>query len=189
MNKVIYTCLFFFAFATSWAQPITGGVKAGFNLAKLSVGGPQTDPVVSNTWTPSFHVGGFVRKSLGDGAALQTELLYSDKGCRFQQLTGVGYLRLHYLSLPVLLNLRVVRKVMVEVGPEFSYLLNSGRGLYDNRFDLGIDLGLRYDLTKTVGLGIRYNYGLSTVTKLDFVSGSNQLRNRVLQASLTYSLF
>lgn len=188
MNKVICTYLFFSTLTFTWAQTITGGVKVGFNSTKLSVSGYQVDPIVSNRRIPSFHIGGFIRKSFGGGAALQTELLYSGKGCQFEQLTGKD-LRLHYLSLPVLLNLQVVKKVTLEIGPEFNYLLNSGRGLYDNRFDLCIDAGLRYDFSKVVGVGVRYNYGLSNVSTFNFASGSNQLRNQGLQASLTCSLF
>ena len=189
MNKVFYTCLFFFALTNVQAQTIIGGVKTGFNLARLSVSGSQTDPVVSNTWIPSFQAGVFVRKSFGGGAALQAELLYSGKGARFRQVPGLGDVRLDYLSLPVLLNFQVVKKIAFEIGPEFSCLLNSGKGLFDKRFDLGIDVGLRYDFTKAVGLGIRYNYGVSTVTAINFASGTNQLRNQGFQASLAYSLF
>ena len=89
----------------------------------------------------------------------------------------------------MLLNLRVVKKLVLEVGPEFNYLLNSGRGLYDNRFDLGIDVGLRYDLSQKVGLGVRHGFGVSNVTPLNFGTGSNQLRNQLFQASLNYRLF
>ena len=116
------------------------------------------------------------------------ELLYSIKGCRFTQVWGDGYVRLQYLSLPVLLDLQVTKKLALEVGPEFSYLLHRPNFLYNNRFDLGLDAGLRYAINAVMAVGLRYNYGLSGVAKLDFGRGLSPVRNQALQVSLSYRL-
>lgn len=169
------------------AQSITAGLKGGLNVSRLSFGQP-TDPVVDNTWSPTFHLGGFLRKAVSEQTSVRIELLYSIKGCRFTQVSGDGYVRLQYLSLPVLLDLQVTKKLAVEVGPEFSYLLRQANFLYNNKFDLGIDAGLRYSVNPLMDVGLRYNYGLSGVAKLDFGSGLSPVRNQALQVSFAYKL-
>lgn len=189
MNKIVYTSLLVFTLATAGAQSITGGIKVGYNLTRLGVSGQLTDPVVNNDWVSSFHLGGFLRKSIGTKGALQVELLYSRKGARFERTNpGDDHLRLDYLNLPVLLNFRLAKKIMFEVGPEFGYLLGSERRVY-SKFDLGLDAGLRYDLSRTISLGTRYSYGLASLTTFQFVTGSNVLRNQALQVSLAYNFF
>ena len=175
----------------SQAQTITYGIKGGLNLARLSFGQQTNDPVFENTWSPSFHLGGFIRKSIGEQGGIRAELLYSTKGCRFEQLSGDGYLRLHYLSLPVLLDFQVTNKVALEVGPEFNYLISTAQSFYNNPFDLGLDAGLRYRFTQAIEIGLRYSYGLSSVATLNLASGkggSTPVRNQALQLSLAYNL-
>ena len=187
------TLLIFFVLGVSFAQAqtFTYGVKGGLNLARLSFGQLTNDPVFDNTWSPSFHLGGFVRKAIGKQGGIRAELLYSTKGAYFEQQSGNNYLRLHYLSLPVLVDFRVARKLVFEVGPELNYLISTPQSLYNNPFDVGLDAGLRYQVTAAFELGLRYNYGLASVATLNLASGkggSTPVRNQALQVSLAYSL-
>ncbi|GAB4006672.1 porin family protein [Spirosoma migulaei] len=187
------TLLIFFVLGISCAhaQTFTYGIKGGLNLARLSFGQLTNDPVFDNTWSPSFHLGGFVRKAIGGQGGIRAEVLYSTKGGRFERVSGDGYVRLHYLSLPVLVDFRVARKLAFEVGPELNYLISTPQSLYNNPVDVGIDAGLRYSFTTAFELGLRYNYGLASVATLNLVSGnggSTPVRNQALQVSLAYSL-
>ena len=189
MRNLIFTCLLIFLCITTRAQTIVAGIKGGYNLSRLEISGRITDPVIGNDWIPSFHVGAFLRKPVGAKGAVQVELLYSGKGCRFQLASlRDNSLQLHYLNLPVLLNFQIIRNLVFEVGPELGYLLGTEQRVY-NKFDLGADVGLRYDFGKTASLGARYCHGLASVTTFNFTTGSNVLRNQALQVSLAYNLF
>ena len=112
-----------------------------------------------------------------------------------------------YVALPIMGKYYVDENFSVEFGPQLGYMLSgkinhkvtdsgglsdefladiNAEGDFDientNNLDLGINLGVGYDLTNELGIGIRYNYGLTE----NFGNGS-PLKNSVFQLSLAYS--
>ncbi|WP_375448375.1 porin family protein [uncultured Fibrella sp.] len=179
--------------ASGQALPNRTGLKVGFNLAKFTVSQP-IEARLENQSIPAFHVGAFHRHWLSKRVALQSELLYSLKGAQFTQPTGSYVQYAHYLNGVLLANYLIGERIAVEVGPEIGYLLGGNSRVIDlsNRVDVGVDVGLRYSLSKYVDLGLRYSFGLSqvasyqSITSTGVTQGETALRNRVAMLSLGY---
>lgn len=87
---------------------------------------------------------------------------------------------MNYIEIPVLLKVNLTRNFNIHAGPYFAYLIDAqvtnknNNGTLDfentynnddfNKFDYGLSGGVGLDF-ETIGLGIRYNYGLQTVGK------------------------
>lgn len=202
--------LFLLISNSSHAQQLRLGVKGGPSLVDLkAVAAP--DGIVSEDsyykMRPSYHFGIFGIVDLSEKFYVQTELLYANKGFRSNDPRGSeSNIHLHYLTLPVLLNYRILEKVHVGVGGELGYRL-AARSKYDGssvdvnfiykrKLDVGIDVGLRYAITHKVSLGVRYIHGLFNVFGrrgvLAGLNGNPMLKgpsyqNRVVQFSVGYT--
>lgn len=173
---------------TSNAQVSDGsqfGVKGGANFSNL-----YTEDVDDNNVLTSFNAGVFASLPITDFIAIQPELLYSRKGAELVYdsalASGTAKFKLNYIEAPVLLKMNLVKNFNVHVGPYFAYLVDaqvtneSESGSLDfeetydnddfNKFDVGLAAGVGIDLDN-VGIGLRYNYGLSTVGKERTVAG------------------
>lgn len=111
----------------------------------------------------------------------------------------------HYVSLPILLQHQITDKLGVVVGPEFSYLIDAYqksdafgrvRGFQGYKsLDIGVDLGVQYDLLEKLSVELRYNLGVTDMTEPIEVTTpdgpmvvDNDVFNRALQFSLLYWL-
>lgn len=176
--------------STAYAQVSDGstpqfGMKGGANFSNL-----YTDDVDDNNVLTSFNAGIYTTFPLTDFIAIQPELLYSRKGSELVYdnafASGTAKFKLNYIELPVLLKINLAKNLNIHAGPYFAYLVDaqitneSDSGSFDfqdnydnddfNRFDTGLAAGVGIDLDK-VGIGLRYNYGLSTVGKERTVAG------------------
>jgi hypothetical protein len=170
------------------------GVKAGVNIS---------DIVMTNYVNPDVeadlglkigpHAGFFVNGTLENRFGLAAELLYSNKGVK-----GNTDIHLHYITLPVFLQYGLNEHFTAELGPEAAYLFSAKSAYgdvsstYNNRFDLSLDAGLRYD-TPRLTFGVRYAAGLFSVrdaVDIQGLSGGRRVKyqNRVLQFSVGYKL-
>ena len=80
-------------------------------------------------------------------------------------------------------------KLDLEAGIELGYLV-SGEERF-NSFDMGMDIGVRYDLTERINIGLRYNLGFPFQFKsgdLDFEANQASYQQSVLQFSIGYNL-
>lgn len=161
------------------------GIKGGANFSNL-----YTEDVDDNNVLTSFNAGIFTTFPLTNSIAFQPELLYSIKGSELEYnnafASGTAKFKLNYIELPLLLKLNLVKNFNIHAGPYFAYLVDaqitneSDSGSFDfennydnddfNKFDTGLAAGVGIDLDK-VGIGLRYNYGLSTVGKERTVGG------------------
>ncbi|WP_228530398.1 porin family protein [Tamlana sp. I1] len=155
------------------------GVKGGLNFSNL-----HDNDVDDDNMLTSFNAGLYTNFPITNILSIQPELLYSRKGSESVYdnaiATGTAKFKLNYLELPVLLKINVADNINIHAGPYFAYLLNAkvtnetDSGDFDfeenydnddfNKFDTGLSIGLGFDLD-SVGFGLRYNYGLSTVGK------------------------
>jgi hypothetical protein len=94
---------------------------------------------------------------------------------------------LNYIEVPMLLKLNVTKNINIHVGPYFAYLIDvqvtyetdggtfnfedNFNNDYFNKFDFGLSAGFGFDFN-VIGIGARYNYGLSTVGKEKSIGGS-----------------
>lgn len=199
MKKIfIITCLITFPFLYAFSQ-IKVGLKTGFDFGNVKF------PAPSDTKTSVAIYGGLKTEIiLGKKFIVQPELLYSQKGFAFSPLgtSKGGNVSINYISLPLLVGYRPIDKLTVSAGPEFNYLINAKshiEGVSNDlsavykKFDVGIDLGVAYQLLNSIGIEVRYCYGLSYLAEgkqLDSqgneIGKIKQGKNRVLQAGLFY---
>ena len=183
------------------------GIKAGVNEARLSAKEFTATATPGTQFKTSYHVGAFVNVPLGGLMKLQPELVYSSQGSKMQEsITSTGGARtfhyeedLNYINLPVMLQLQTPGGFVLETGPQFSYLINAAQKgqspisttdktdikSYRDHFDLGWSAGIGYLSRVGLGVNARYNYGIRNIVNENDVN-IGELRNRVLQFSLTY---
>jgi len=161
------------------------GLKAGFNLANLYV-----DEVKDENFKAGFNAGVYAKLPVTRGLSIQPELLYSNKGAKLTYdlpniLGGDGEYRfnLHYVELPVMAVINVVKNFNIHAGPYVSYLaganvtrLDDDNDINDiteleadnfNRIDYGLAGGIGFDF-QNLTLGARYNYGLREIGESGF---------------------
>lgn len=162
------------------------GVKGGVNFSNM-----YTDDVSDNNVLTSFNAGIYAMLPITDFVAIQPEVLYSRKGSELTYdnafATGKAKFKLNYIEVPILVKANLTKNVSVHAGPYFAYLVDaqvtnesSGGSLnfedtYNNddfnKFDAGLSAGIGFDF-ESVGIGARYNYGLTTVGKERTVAGA-----------------
>jgi hypothetical protein len=182
------------------------GVKGGVNFSNFYV-----EDVDDNNVLTSFNAGLFATIPLNDFLAFQPELLYSRKGSELVYdnaiASGSAKFKLNYIELPVLLKINVAKNLSVHAGPYVAYLIDAqvsnetDSGSFDfednydnddfNKFDVGLSAGVGLDFDN-LGIGVRYNYGLSTIGKERTVAGQTYTipdgKNSNISAYLTLKL-
>ncbi|GGF26236.1 hypothetical protein GCM10011383_42210 [Hymenobacter cavernae] len=121
-------------------------------------------------------------------------MLYIRKGFQLStpSFTAQTSVRLHYLNLPLLAKIKAGGLVL-EAGPQLGYLLslrdyNPTLTLREQRsvdpyqrWELGYAAGISYELRNGLGIGARYNAGLTNVRQ-----APNRIRNASFQLHLSY---
>ena len=150
------------------------GVKGGINLANMSIDDFDTE----NRF--GYHFGGYLNIPLGEGFAIQPEVLYSARGTKATYdilgLEGESTLRLDYIDVPIMGVIFLGEFAQIEVGPYLGFLASSK---FETEGDLGdeqeeidndsfksLDFGLAGGLAINLGafqIGARYVYGLQEV--------------------------
>jgi hypothetical protein len=194
MKFVVLSCSCLIAFA-SQAQVesrIYYGVKAGLNLSDVVINN-VIDPDAESDFNikTGLHAGVFVTAPLVSDFGLGAELLYSNKGVQ-----AINRINLHYVTVAAFVRYDLSEKFTAEAGPELGYLAaaKSRHGnvndVWNNKIDLGLNLGLQYKVTDELIFGTSFNAGFSSVIRnTSNVSGEKiRYQNRVLQISLHYVL-
>ncbi|RYY84175.1 MAG: PorT family protein [Chitinophagaceae bacterium] len=188
MKKLIAFLFFAGMAGVAGAQLPKLGLKGGLNLA--NVGGSTAE----RSMRLSGHGGVLVHIHLAPQIALQPEVVYSGQGFKATNNNVEYTMALDYLNVPFMLQYMFDNGFRVEAGPQVGVLLSgkikdaSGSTDIKTRFkeaDFGIGLGANYLSYSGFGIGARYNFGITKITKL---AGDEPLKNRVGQISLFYLL-
>jgi hypothetical protein len=147
------------------------GLKAGASLSNLvGADAPLTYLIYNNNYLFGFHAGVFANLGLSKMIAFQPELLYSQKGYRFNDDFG---LRLHYVDVPLAFHVNA-NGLFFEAGPQVGFLVGAkqkfGSTSVDvkdgyNTADFGYLFGLGYQRKTGLGLGLRYNGGFTNISQ------------------------
>jgi hypothetical protein len=155
------------------------GFKGGINFSSLNTEDSQDSKMLAG-----FNVGLFGKVPITQKVAFQPELYFTTKGAEVTYnntfVDGIARFKLNYIELPVLLAINVTDNFNIHTGLYASYLVSgkvkneSNVNLFDfeenieaddyNRFDVGFAVGAGIDFG-SLGIGVRYNYGLTTVGK------------------------
>jgi len=116
--------LIWIAVFASYAQAFKGGVAAGL------VGSQVAGDSYSGFHKPGAYAGFWVSLDFGKQSSIYTELSYFQKGSRHnpdekKQDYTFYLMRLGYIEMPFLYQFHLKNKTIPEVGPSFSFILNS----------------------------------------------------------------
>jgi hypothetical protein len=178
--KQIYPLFFLLLFSSfsSVAQKFQGGVAAGL------VGSQVAGDTYSGFHKPGAYGGLWVRLALNERTSLQTEISYFQKGSRHnpdekKQDYTFYLMRLGYIEMPFLYQYHLKNKIILEVGPSFSFLLHSYEELDYMEVTYGdfslvntsFMAGIGYPVTEKLSVNFRMNSSLFSIRK-DAVNGS-----------------
>jgi len=191
--------------STAYAQGITGGLKAGMNIA--NVHGDGFGEFYESKM--GFCAGGFITFKVANIVAIQPEVLYTQKGTKWGQeyeheYTGTWSLNFDYLEIPVLFKVIMPIQGMIKphlfVGPYFAFNLTAKGKIEDNGqsdeddidefvkdtdfgavFGGGIDFGLP---AGKIVFDARYSLGLTAIYEEVF---GFDVKNNVFSFMLGYA--
>ncbi|MFC6996164.1 porin family protein [Rufibacter roseus] len=190
MKKLLFFVATLFTVSLAQAQDgIKLGLKAGVNIASMA--GDDADDITNKF---GFHIGGFADYGISEMVSIRPELLYSTKGATSEENDDASF-NLNYIDVPVLARIKA-DKLFFEFGPTFSFLVKAEVSDGDvsinvkdatRGFDFGYAAGLGYQFTEQIGLGLRYNGGLTNIFEEEDGESLAEVRNSVFQVSLSYS--
>jgi hypothetical protein len=169
------------------------GLKAGASLTNLT-----GRDAIANDYRFGFHGGVFANIGLTSLFAFQPELLYSQKGGNYKNVTDAS-VRYHYIDVPLAFHMNT-GGLFFEAGPQVGFLVSAksqaGSVSVDvkngtNTVDFGYLFGLGYQLKHGLGVGLRYNGGFTNVLRANTFGNTtfqSRQRNGAFQLYLTYSV-
>jgi hypothetical protein len=167
---------------------VNSGIKAGVNFA--SFGGEDADRFFQGAdeqFRTGVTIGGFVRVDPAGPFALQTELLYTQKGAKLEETvfgeTTTTIYKIDYIEVPLLAKVQIpvtgpltpnffagpAVGVPVRENVEIESTSGSDSGSIDDLIeptDIGVHLGGGVNIaagTVEVTLDIRYQFGLTNI--------------------------
>lgn len=181
----------------------TIGPKIGLNLSKLD----------GQTWDGGYKtnmLGGAWVGIVGSRFGVQIEGLFSQTtyvtGNDFntiyknyirsgQDSLKNGAFRVSYFNIPVIAQMRILNRVWLQVGPQYSGVVsvkdkdefvNDAKGLFDSGSFSGI-AGLWIDVTRHLNMGARFVQGFSNMTAKDVYKEVNEkAKMRDIQIHIGY---
>jgi len=160
------------------AQEIKLGVKAGLNFA--SVSGNYTAKPETVT---GLNYGVMAEIPITGKFYFQPEALFSGQGFAINK----DVVALNYLNIPLMGKYYVTKGLSLEAGPQIGFLLSAKQESVNVKdsfqsLDYGVNAGVSYKLNNGLNFGIRYNVGLSDITKATNFTN----KNGVAQVSIGY---
>jgi hypothetical protein len=200
-SLLLFVCLFISSISLAQFN-VSAGTKGGGAISTL-IGDELPDKEIR--YVPGVYAGVFGNVSLGK-FFFQAEFLYSLRGYNYKH-NDVS-VRFGFLSIPLLIGFKPVKKLSIMVGPELGrrisapsdYVLYSGgKVLPGNHHTLDVDAGIAWSITPKLDIEGRFMYGLTYLHEVrhyrpiapDRVrySSTEDGWNKVFQLGVTYKLF
>ena len=176
--------------SASFAQ-LKLGIKGGANIHKLD------GQSFKNEFSFGYHLGGFAEIGLSKKFSIQPEILFSqvniDTSSKFSDVydfDNISKVKLSYLQIPLLLNYKANEFVSLQVGPQFSILMDNDNTLVENgqnafkKGDFSLLGGLQLNISKIKIYG-RYAVGLNNINDID---NQEKWKNQTIQVGLGLTL-
>ena len=154
------------------AQKFEGGLNAGLCASQVA------GDTYSGYNKAGIFAGGYIGLHLNDRTALHLELDYIQKGSRNNPgADSSNYnpnyiLRVNYVEMPLLLKLNYGKRIVAEIGPAMSFLVNSYEeygeseiigGVPVKKQNLSLIIGASCLLNERVSVGLRTNNSLFSI--------------------------
>jgi len=193
MKKILFIVACFACFcATGNAQDFHLGAKGGVNLSKIE------GQAFKDGFNAGFHLGGFAEIDISKTFGVQPEVLFnqtnttvaSDATDIYNMALNGQKKTLNYLSIPVLLRINFTKLLTINLGPQYSILMNKHETILQN----GVDAFKSGDFAAVVGAQVnlgslkvygRYNIGLSNINDID---NKDKWKNQQIQLGLGFRL-
>ena len=167
MKKVIL-CLVIVSLTTLGASSqVNFGLKAGMNISTL-----RGDGVGKAKSLIGANVGAFVNIPVSTMFSFQPEVLYSMEGAKEDVLNTK--IMLNYVNIPLMLKYTDASGFFGELGPQIGFLTSAKSKINGNTADIkdlyksvnfSLGIGAGFNFTSSVGVGLRYNLGLSNISE------------------------
>lgn len=186
ISTLVFACLFG---AVAYGQGISGGIKAGLNLANQTFKG--NGYTTSPSFLPGIHGGVYATVMFGDHLGIQPEVLYSAQGAK----SGDQKYKVNYVTVPVLVRYNINEMWSLHAGPQFGVLTSAkytaGSSEQDVKdqlkgTDMSIAAGVGVDLPMKLNFAFRFVQGLSNIND---TGSSVTMKNYNLQFTVGYKLF
>jgi hypothetical protein len=197
MKKLLLTSFVMVLALYSFGQGISGGVKAGLNLAnqKYSSDGFSLDTKAK----PGIHGGVFFVAMINEKFGVQPELLFSMQGANWDFQGDDGKFKYNYFAVPILFRYNITEMISIHAGPQIGMLLSAELENEDGDTDdwkdntKGMDFagatGVEVDLPNGIGFGARYVLGFSNVAEDEGDLDGLEIKNRTIQLYVKYTIF
>jgi hypothetical protein len=197
MKKLLLSSFVMVLAVYSYGQGISGGVKAGMNLAnqKYSADGISLDTKAK----PGLHAGVFILAMINEKFGVQPEVLFSMQGSRWDFGGDDSKLKFNYVNVPILLRYNITEMISIHAGPQVGLLLSAEAEAEDGDtedikddfkgVDFGAGTGVEFDLPMGLGFGARYVFGLSNIAEDGEDFDNVEVKNGAFQIYAKYNLF
>ena len=187
MKKLLFSALVIISTA-GFSQGFQLGVKGGVNVSNYTGGDIENSALVG------FHGGATLGFLIGDHFAIQPEVLFSSQGAKRDYIGEKENFNVSYINVPVLAKFRFTGGFYLEAGPQVGFKINENVPdktveNFAKDLDLSLAAGLGYHSPIGLGIGARYNAGLSKVGDFDPNTADPDFKNSTLQFFVFYTLF
>lgn len=191
MKKVILTFFgLIISFSFLFSQAPRFGFDIGFSLNRATY---EPEAGLERRIFGGFDGGFLVEFSLGNKLKLQPELNYTITGVELNTGTSERTLKLQYISIPLLLKMKISERFNLVAGPQHGILLsawNDPSGLlasnvkqYFKFTDLVAVIGGEYKFPNGVFFGARYNHGMEQIVEEQM---GFEMKSRYMTARVGY---
>jgi len=170
------------------------GIKGGANIAKVD------GKSFNEEFRYGYHLGGFAEIGLGAKFHLQPEVVFnqitttldSSYKAIYQNIinSDQSKVKLGYLSIPILLDYKLLGPIHLQAGPQVSILMDQSKNFLQNgaeafkKGDFSMVGGVQLKLTSLRITG-RYVIGLNNINDID---DQDKWKNEAIQLSLGLAL-
>src|SRR6266513_4891690 len=113
------------------------GIKGGANIIKID------GRSFKDEFRYGYHLGGFMELGLGNGLSINPEVLFNQYSTTvdsnfnhiYQNVLNPSYqshVKLNYLSIPIVLNYKLIGPISLQSGPQFGILIDKNKKLLQN---------------------------------------------------------
>lgn len=171
------------------------GIKGGANIIKVD------GKSFKDEFRYGYHIGGFMEIGINHKWSINPEVLFNQYATTvdssfksiYQNVFNPSYqsnVKLNYLSIPIILNYKVIGPLSIQAGPQFGILMDKNKTLLQNggnafkNGDFAMLAGAQVKLAALRVTG-RYIIGLSNINDID---NQDKWKSQGFQLSLGLAL-